>query len=136
VVSFTPLPLYPRGKNPRYLLDRRLGGPQSRSGRHGEEKILDRIGTRTPTSRSSSPEPVAIPTTLSRLLLTLTEQLQMEYDHVTIHYCMFSRAWVEDESRAVLGRSDRGGHLHKLEIECRYFIETFVSLKSRNILYF
>jgi hypothetical protein len=29
VVSFTPLPLYPRGKSSRYPLDRRLGGPES-----------------------------------------------------------------------------------------------------------
>jgi hypothetical protein len=28
----------PQGKNPWYPLDRRLGGPQSRSGRDGEEK--------------------------------------------------------------------------------------------------
>jgi hypothetical protein len=33
-------PLYPWGKRPRYQLDRRLGGPQSRSGRCGEDKIL------------------------------------------------------------------------------------------------
>jgi hypothetical protein len=33
MVNFTPRPLYPRGKSPRYPLDRRLGGPQSRSGR-------------------------------------------------------------------------------------------------------
>jgi hypothetical protein len=38
VVSFTPRPLYPQGKSPWYPLDRRLGGPQSRSGRDGEEK--------------------------------------------------------------------------------------------------
>jgi hypothetical protein len=38
VVSFTPRPLYPQGKSPWYSLDRRLGGPQSRSGRGGEEK--------------------------------------------------------------------------------------------------
>jgi hypothetical protein len=38
VVSFTHQPLYPQGNSPRYLLDRRLGGPQSRSGRGGEEK--------------------------------------------------------------------------------------------------
>jgi hypothetical protein len=31
---------------PRYSLDRRLGGPQSRSGRRGEEKILEPTGTR------------------------------------------------------------------------------------------
>jgi len=29
---------YPQGKSPWYPLDRRLGGPQSRSGRGGEEK--------------------------------------------------------------------------------------------------
>jgi hypothetical protein len=38
VVSFTVRPLYPQGKNPWYPLDRTLGGPQSRSGRGGEEK--------------------------------------------------------------------------------------------------
>jgi hypothetical protein len=38
VVSFTPRPLYPQGKSPWYPLDRRLRGPQSRSGRGGEEK--------------------------------------------------------------------------------------------------
>jgi hypothetical protein len=37
VVSFTPRPLYTQGKSPRYPQDRRLGGPQSRSGHGGEE---------------------------------------------------------------------------------------------------
>jgi hypothetical protein len=37
---------------PRYPLDRRLGGPQNRSGRHGEEKILTPTGTQTPTPGS------------------------------------------------------------------------------------
>jgi hypothetical protein len=36
----------PPGKEPPVPLDRRLGGPQSRSGRHGEEKILTPTGTR------------------------------------------------------------------------------------------
>jgi hypothetical protein len=36
MLSFTPLPLYHRGKDPRYPFDRRLGGPQSRSGQRGE----------------------------------------------------------------------------------------------------
>jgi hypothetical protein len=40
MVSFTPRPLYPLGKSPRYPLDRRLDGPHSRSVRRGEEKIL------------------------------------------------------------------------------------------------
>jgi hypothetical protein len=38
VVIFIPRPLYPQGNSPWYPLDRRLGGPQSRSGRGGEEK--------------------------------------------------------------------------------------------------
>jgi hypothetical protein len=54
-VSFTPLPHYHRGKNPRYPLDRSLGGPQSRSGRHAEEKILDPTVTGTPIPRSFIP---------------------------------------------------------------------------------
>jgi hypothetical protein len=41
VVRFTLLPLYPRGKSPRYPLDRRLGAPQNQSGQRGEEKILE-----------------------------------------------------------------------------------------------
>jgi hypothetical protein len=55
VVSFTLRSLYQRGKSPRYPLDRRQGGPKSLSGWHGEMEILDLIGTRTPTPRSSSP---------------------------------------------------------------------------------
>jgi hypothetical protein len=38
VISFTPLPLYPQGKRLWYPLARRLGEPQSRSGRSGVEK--------------------------------------------------------------------------------------------------
>jgi hypothetical protein len=40
----------PRGKSPRYPLARKLDGLQSRSGRHGEVKILDPIGTRKPVA--------------------------------------------------------------------------------------
>jgi hypothetical protein len=38
VVSFTPRPLYPQEKSPWHPLDRKLGRPQSRSERDGEEK--------------------------------------------------------------------------------------------------
>jgi hypothetical protein len=40
VVTFTSLPLYYRGRSPRYPLDRRRGGPHNRSERCGEEKNL------------------------------------------------------------------------------------------------
>jgi hypothetical protein len=38
----------PPGKGPRYPFYRRLGGPQSWSGRYGEVNIFYLIGTRTP----------------------------------------------------------------------------------------
>jgi hypothetical protein len=38
VVSFTPGRFIPQGKSPWYPFDRKLGGPQSQSGRGGEEK--------------------------------------------------------------------------------------------------
>jgi hypothetical protein len=38
VVSFTSRPFYLQEESPRYPLNRRLSGPQSRSGRGGEEK--------------------------------------------------------------------------------------------------
>jgi hypothetical protein len=37
-------PLYLWGKSPRYPLESRLGGPQSQSGRLGEEKLLSLPG--------------------------------------------------------------------------------------------
>jgi hypothetical protein len=51
MVSFTHRSLYPREKEPQVRMDRRLGGPQNRSGQRGEKKILDPTGTRTPTHR-------------------------------------------------------------------------------------
>jgi hypothetical protein len=57
-----------QGKQPWYPLDRMLGEHQSRYGQ-GDENIFDPTETRIPTSRLSSPQPVAIPTALSRLLL-------------------------------------------------------------------
>jgi hypothetical protein len=56
VVGFTPRPLYPTGDSSRYPLCGRLNGPQSRSGRYGEEeKSLAPTDNRTWTPRSSSP---------------------------------------------------------------------------------
>jgi len=53
VVSFTPRPLYPRGKNTGYPLNGRLGGSQVRSGRGDKEKKsqpLPGIETRSSSS--------------------------------------------------------------------------------------
>jgi hypothetical protein len=65
VVSFTFRSLYPRGQNAEYPLDRRLGGPQGRSERQGEVRMLDLTRARNPTPQSSSPQPVTIPTALA-----------------------------------------------------------------------
>jgi hypothetical protein len=43
----------PRGKSRRYPLERRLGGPQSRSEWFGEENIFDPTGTWTPTPQQN-----------------------------------------------------------------------------------
>jgi hypothetical protein len=57
--------LHAPGKEPRYTLDRRLGGPQSLSGRCIVEKnLLALPGMGLP---SSSPQSVPVPTELSRL---------------------------------------------------------------------
>jgi hypothetical protein len=66
VVSFTLLSLYPQDIAPS---NHWLGGWVSPRGGlgYGEVKILDPTETRTPTARSSSPQPVAIPTALPRL---------------------------------------------------------------------
>jgi hypothetical protein len=45
-----PAVLYPRGKDPRYPLYRRLGGPQTQ---RLEEKSFAPAGDRTPIARSS-----------------------------------------------------------------------------------
>jgi hypothetical protein len=42
-------PALPQGKNPLYPFERRVDGPQNWSEQHGEEKILDHTGTKTPS---------------------------------------------------------------------------------------
>jgi hypothetical protein len=66
VVSFTPRPLYSRGKSPCYPLDRRLGGLQSRFAFGGEEKNSQPLlGLEPPIIRSVAQ---LCATELSRLL--------------------------------------------------------------------
>jgi hypothetical protein len=48
-VCLTPLPLYPRGKSPRYPLDGRLSRPKSVFGRCGEENNTCTAVNRTRT---------------------------------------------------------------------------------------
>jgi hypothetical protein len=75
-VSITILPLCPRGKSPPYTLDRRLGGPQRRSGRYRESKILNPIGIRTPPPPRSMIQPGA-----SRYTACATATLILMYSY-------------------------------------------------------
>lgn len=68
VISFTPLPLSSMGQESMVLINRRLGGSQNRSERHGEERNLDPTGTRTPYPRPFSEYPLDILTALCWLL--------------------------------------------------------------------
>jgi hypothetical protein len=82
VVSFTPRRLYPR-----HPLERRLGGPQSRSERGGDEKNSPHTpAIELPNHDRPARKPVAILTELPRLLIKMVRQLQqllklvMNYD--------------------------------------------------------
>jgi hypothetical protein len=80
MVSFTPRPLYLQAKNPWYPLDRRLGGPQCRSGQGGEEKNSQPLPGLEP-----SIQPVAQRYTaeLTRLLL-YSNNSQIFLHHVSV----------------------------------------------------
>jgi hypothetical protein len=63
-VSFTSPPLYPRGKDPGYPLDRRMGGPQNRSGSCRVQKNLLPYRESNPGRPASSYTDWAIPAPL------------------------------------------------------------------------
>jgi hypothetical protein len=78
VVSFTPRPLYPR-----YPLYRRFGEPKSRSGRHGEMKILAPPGLELrilrPPALSQSLYRLSYPGSLKLWIIVLSEfQMALE----------------------------------------------------------
>jgi hypothetical protein len=85
VVSFTPRPLYPQGKNAWHPLDWRLGGPQSRSGRGGEQKNSQppHPGNRTPETRSCINVRCRL---LLLLLLLLLSLILLYYYHQQHHH--------------------------------------------------
>jgi hypothetical protein len=87
MVNFTPQPLYPRGKSPCYPLDTRLGGPQSRSRRNGEEKNFQSLPGLEPTIIQPGAQGYA--TELSRLLIPKRRQeinIKMELREIGCEY--------------------------------------------------
>jgi hypothetical protein len=78
----------PQGKSPLHLLDRRLGGPQSRSGRCGEEKNSKPLpGLEHPIIQTVAQR---YATELSQLLiwvilLIITNQTHNKYSQIKIY---------------------------------------------------
>jgi hypothetical protein len=89
VVSFTPGPLYSQGKNPWYLLDRRLDGPQSQFERGDEEKNSQPLAGLEPPI--VQPVVQCCTTELSRLLCCLWSN----DDHVTHLTWLYTNEWSE-----------------------------------------
>jgi hypothetical protein len=100
LVSFTTRPLYPQGKSSCYPLDRRLGGPQSRSGHGGEEKNPQPL----PELEPLIIQPVAqrYTTELNRLL-----QIHILFNNVIILFDVHKR-------RETTGPKDKFLHLRNL----------------------
>jgi hypothetical protein len=104
MVSFTPRLLYPQRKSPWYPLDRRLGRPQSRSGRGGEEKKSQPPqGLEPPTI-----QPVAqrYTTELSRLNLIISKSvknyvLRHNQDYCKTHQTRKNRTLLKSCSNAL-----------------------------------
>jgi hypothetical protein len=71
MVSFTPRPLYTWGNRSRCPLSRKLGGPQSRSGRGGEEKNSHHCTRREMNPGREAGSLIAILTELSRFLIVM-----------------------------------------------------------------
>jgi hypothetical protein len=108
VFSFTPWLLYSQGKNPRYPLDRRLGGLQSQSGCNGKEKnsqpllALEPLITQPiviPLSYSSSSHTfVMCPNFICKIRIQILHEAPC-YLTGTVHFPHFSRQmlkyWVE-----------------------------------------
>jgi hypothetical protein len=80
VVSFTPRPIRPQGKSPWYPLDRRLGGPHSRSGRGGEEK-------------NSQPLPGLEPPIIQPVAQRYTTELSQINSLFTGRFFLYSLPW-------------------------------------------
>jgi hypothetical protein len=83
VVNFTLRPLYPRGKSPRYPLERRLGGPESWSGRFEEEDrvLLGRSDEQPPVDFKLVTMNTAITTLATVARVTKMRRFNLTVEH-------------------------------------------------------
>jgi hypothetical protein len=68
-------------------------GPQSPSARYKEVNIIDLTGTRTPIPWKSSPQAVAIPTELPRLVIRKMFSYSRDGGHHETVKCKFLRGY-------------------------------------------
>jgi hypothetical protein len=79
----------PLGKEPWYPLDRRLGGPQSVWTWSRREKFSAPTGNGTPEPRSSSPQPVTIPTKVPWFFEEMVKEVKVKLSlSLTKHHTM------------------------------------------------
>jgi hypothetical protein len=113
VFSFTPRPLYTQRKCSWYPLDRRLGGPQSRSERSGEEKNSQPMsGLRSPII-----QPIAQRYTTelycTKRFWMLRTKTQLHWDNLWLYMTNFNLMWI----------FTGGNYAHKWTVNC-----TFINL--------
>jgi hypothetical protein len=100
VVCFTPRPLCPQGRIPWYPFNRRLCGPQSRSGRDGKEKNSQPVpGTEPPIIQHYSTE-------LSRFLSIIEYKDIMFHDKkepvkLVVYWCYFEVTYCGHQLRCM-----------------------------------
>jgi hypothetical protein len=121
--------LYPRRKSPRHPLDRRLGGPQSRSGRRGGEKILNPTGTRIPT-----PGRPACSQSLYRLLQNCGTTINQNYSALTKKlFLTYSEIWKKNKKS---GRAAATKHAaeHWKKLSGKLYRKTGLSTELRSAI--
>jgi hypothetical protein len=93
VVSFTPRSLYPHGKIHLVTIGWGWVDPKARLDAVMKVKFPPPAGNRTPIIRSSSLQPVAIPTELSRLMFMNDVCSKMECIFILLFYILVGLTW-------------------------------------------
>jgi hypothetical protein len=132
LASFTPLPLCPRGKSWKCPMCMCLGGPHSRSGHYGAEKIFTPVGNWTAAKR------VTTPTELSKLLnCYIPYQINEDCSNdVTGIFAKFSKKHSASTFRTEEQSAWKKYHLYRMSQEERsIFWEITVSVILREKVY-